>query len=82
VDGAPVSVAEDADPQRDIVTWMDHHAVAEAAAINATHDPALAYVGSEVSVEMELPKILWLRQHFPARHAAVWRYFDLADYMV
>ncbi len=80
--GAPVSVAEDADPQRDIVMWMDHRAVAEAAAINATHDPALAYVGGEVSVEMELPKVLWLRRHFPERHAAVWRYLDLADYMV
>ena len=81
-DGAPVSVAEDADPQRDIVMWMEHRAVAEAAAINATHDPALAYVGGEVSVEMELPKLLWLRRHFSLRHAAVRRYFDLADYMV
>jgi ribulose kinase len=82
VDGAPVSVAEDADPQRDSIMWMDHRAVAEAAAINATHDPALAFVGGEVSVEMELPKILWLRQHLPERHAAVRRYFDLGDYMV
>ncbi len=80
--GAAVSVAEDGDPQRDIVMWMDHRAVAEAATINATNDPALAYVGGEVSVEMELPKILWLRRHFPERHAAVWRYFDLADYLV
>src|SRR5271165_6547640 len=47
--GAAVSVAEDADPQRDIVMWMDHRAVAEAAAINATRDFALAYVGGEVS---------------------------------
>jgi FGGY-family pentulose kinase len=62
--------------------WMDHRAVAETADINATNDPALAYVGGEVSVEMELPKILWLRRHFPERHATVWRYFDLADYMV
>ena len=62
--------------------WMDHRAVAEAAEINATHDPALAYVGGEVSVEMELPKMLWLRRHFPDRHAAARRFFDLADYMV
>ena len=82
VDGAPVSVAEDADPQRDIVMWMDHRAVAEAAAINATHDPALTYVGGEVSVEMELRKILWPRRHFSGHHVAVWRYLDLADYMV
>ena len=80
--GVPVSVAEDGDKQRDIIMWMDHRAVAEAAEINATNDAALAYVGGEVSVEMELPKVLWLRRHFPERHAAVWRYFDLADYLV
>lgn len=76
------SVAEDGDPERDIIMWMDHRAVAEATQINATHDPALAYVGGDVSVEMELPKILWLRRRFPERHASVRRYFDLADYLV
>lgn len=78
----PVSVAEDGDPHRDIVMWMDHRAVAEAEEINATRDPALAYVGGEVSVEMELPKILWLSRRFPDRYAATRRYFDLADYLV
>jgi FGGY-family pentulose kinase len=80
--GAPISVAEDGDPQRDIVMWMDHRAVAEAAAINATGDPALAYVGGQVSVEMELPKVLWLKRRFPARYAAAWRFHDLADHLV
>jgi FGGY-family pentulose kinase len=80
--GRPVSVTEDADPARDIVMWMDHRAVAEAAEINATNDPALAYVGGEVSVEMELPKLLWLRRHVPDRYATAWRFLDLADYMV
>jgi FGGY-family pentulose kinase len=82
VDGEPVSVAEDGDKQRDIIMWMDHRAVAEAADINATRDPALDYVGGEVGVEMELPKVLWLKRHFPQRHADVHRYFDLADYLV
>ena len=50
--------------------WMDHRAADETAAINATRDPALAYVGGEVSIEMELPKVLWLRRHFPDRYAA------------
>ncbi|MDR3537236.1 MAG: FGGY family carbohydrate kinase, partial [Acetobacteraceae bacterium] len=80
--GEPVSVAEDGDPERDIVMWMDHRAVAEAADINATGDAALAYVGGEVSVEMELPKLLWLHRHFPDRADGVWRWLDLADYMV
>jgi FGGY-family pentulose kinase len=80
--GAPISVAEDGDPERDIVMWMDHRAGAEAAAINATGDRALAYVGGQVSVEMELPKVLWLRRRFPERYAAAWRFLDLADYLV
>lgn len=81
-DGGPVSVAEDGDIARDIIMWMDHRADAEAAAINATEDPALAYVGGEVSIEMELPKILWLKRHLPAAYAAAHRFHDLADHLV
>lgn len=81
-DGGPISVSPGGEPDRDIVMWMDHRAGAEAAAINATGDPALAYVGGEVSIEMELPKVLWLKRHFPERHARVGRYQDLADHIV
>ena len=80
--GQAVSVAETGEAERDIIMWMDHRASAQTAAINATRDPALAYVGGEVSIEMELPKVLWLKQNFPERYAAVWRFFDLADYLV
>lgn len=81
-DGRAVSVAETGEAERDIIMWMDHRAGVQTAAINATGDPALAYVGGEVSIEMELPKVLWLKQNFPERYAAVWRFFDLADYLV
>ncbi len=80
--GQSVSVAETGEAERDIIMWMDHRAAAQTAAINATKDPALAYVGGEVSIEMELPKVLWLKQNFPERYAATWRFFDLADYLV
>ena len=81
-DAQPISVAESGDPTHDIIMWMDHRAGAQAAQINASGDRALAFVGGEVSVEMELPKVLWLKQHFPQRYAASWRLFDLADYLV
>lgn len=80
--GEPVSVAEDGDTTRDIIMWMDHRAGAEAATINATGDPALAYVGGEVSIEMELPKILWLKRHLPDAYAKTARFHDLADHLV
>lgn len=80
--GAGISVAERGEPERDIIMWMDHRATREAAEINATGDEALHYVGGEVSVEMELPKVLWLKRHFPQRYQQAWRLFDLADYLV
>ncbi len=80
--GQPVSVAAAGAADHDIIMWMDHRAGDQAAALNATRDPALAYVGGEVSIEMELPKVLWLKQNFPERYAATWRFFDLADYLV
>ncbi len=82
VSGRGISVSETGEPERDIIMWMDHRAMVETAEINATGDEALAYVGGEVSVEMELPKILWLKRHFPDRYGKVWRFFDLADYLV
>jgi len=79
---AGIAVSEDGNPQQDIIMWMDHRAGEEAKLINQTGDEALRYVGGEVSVEMELPKILWLKRHYPKRYQDVWRFFDLADYLV
>jgi FGGY-family pentulose kinase len=81
-DGSSISVSEGGSAEQDIIMWMDHRADAETAAINATGHDALKYVGGEVSIEMELPKILWLKKNYPDRYAAVWRFFDLADYLV
>ncbi|TNH45387.1 FGGY-family carbohydrate kinase [Photorhabdus luminescens] len=81
-EGRPVSVAENGNPEHDIIMWMDHRAIKEAITINQTNDPALCYVGGEISPEMELPKILWLKRHFPQRYQDIWRFFDLADFLV
>ncbi|WP_409306851.1 FGGY-family carbohydrate kinase [Pectobacterium sp. B1J-3] len=80
--GEAISVSEQGEPERNIIMWMDHRADVETAAINATNDEALRYVGGEVSIEMELPKIMWLKRHFPERYQQAWRLFDLADYLV
>lgn len=80
-DGEGISVSETGDPAKDIIMWMDHRAVKEAQAINATGDEALRYVGGEVSVEMELPKVLWLKNHHPDQYQKTWRLFDLADFL-
>ncbi len=78
--GLAVSPGEPA--EHDIIMWMDHRATVETAQINATKDSALRYVGGEVSVEMELPKLRWLKTHLPQTWQAAHRFFDLADFLV
>lgn len=81
-DGQPVSVSPSGNDDQNVVMWMDHRAIDQAKQINLTADPALRYVGGEVSVEMELPKILWLKQNLPAQYQRVGQFFDLADFLV
>ena len=78
--GVPLPVSSN-DPQRNIIVWMDHRAVDQAARINATAHPVLAYVGGVISPEMETPKLLWLREHRPSVFDAAWAFFDLADFL-
>jgi len=42
--------------------WMDHRATQEAELINQTNHSLLQFVGGAISVEMEMPKVLWLKK--------------------
>ncbi len=64
-DRQPVSIDMAEAPGQDIIVWMDHRAAAQADRINATDHPVLRYVGGRVSLEMQTPKLLWLKQHRP-----------------
>ncbi len=60
---------------------MDHRAKEEAEIINSTKHPVLKYVGGSVSLEMMVPKILWLKRN----HTDCWNkaqhYFLLNDFL-
>jgi len=79
--GEPLPVGGSGDPQRNIIVWMDHRAVAEAQRINDSGHPVLAYVGGTISPEMETPKLLWLKENLPESFERAWQFFDLADYL-
>ena len=78
--GKPVTVSglEESDDQN-VILWLDHRAVEETKTINATGHPVLQYVGGGMSVEMEMPKILWLKKHMDERKFQDCEFFDLAD---
>lgn len=78
----PVSVSPTQNPQNNIVMWMDHRADGEAAFINQQNHDCLKYVGGEVSLEMQLPKILWLKHHQPQLYADIDLLLDLSDFLV
>ncbi|WP_158743517.1 FGGY-family carbohydrate kinase [Acidisphaera sp. L21] len=79
--GRPVSVDPDGAAEQDIIVWMDHRAASQADRINATGHDVLRYVGGRISLEMETPKLLWLKEEMPETWARAAHFFDLPDYL-
>src|SRR6478609_7422297 len=80
-DDSPVTVSPSGRDEQNVIVWMDHRALAQAAAINQTKHEVLRYVGGSISPEMETPKLLWLKQHLPESFARAARFLDLPDFL-
>lgn len=77
----PVSVSPSGRPRQNVIVWMDHRAVEQAARINATGHEVLRYVGGSISPEMQLPKLLWLKENMRESFERADRLLDLADFL-
>jgi FGGY-family pentulose kinase len=77
----PVTVSPGGDDQWNVIVWMDHRAVDQAARINARGHEVLRYVGGVISPEMETPKLLWLAERMPGSFSRAARFLDLADFL-
>jgi nuclear pore complex protein Nup93 len=64
---------------RNVILWLDHRPLAETELINATGHNLLRYLGGKMNVEMEMPKVLWLKNHMPAELFRRCKFYDLAD---
>ena len=60
---------------------MDHRAEEQAEYINGLGHNILKYVGGKVSLEMQIPKLLWLKQNLSHSWSRAELFFDLPDYL-
>ncbi|KAK8039159.1 hypothetical protein PG993_007570 [Apiospora rasikravindrae] len=79
----PVTVTgptfEDDGNARNVILWLDHRPVEETEKINATGHNLLRYVGGKMSIEMEIPKVLWLKNNMSPELFDRCKFYDLAD---
>ena len=66
---------------QNIIMWMDHRAIEETKEINRSGDHCLKYVGGQMSVEMEIPKIKCLKNHMAPEEFKKLVFMDLPDYL-
>lgn len=64
---------------RNVILWLDHRPVDETNKINATNHNLLRYVGGKMSIEMEIPKVLWLKNNMPKELFNRCKFYDLTD---
>ncbi len=81
LDGQQLPVSMDGESRWDTIAWHDHRAIAEADECSATNSDVLKYVGSSVSPEMQIPKLMWVKQHLPETWQSSGQIFDLADFL-
>uniref|UniRef100_A0A667G8H4 FGGY carbohydrate kinase domain-containing protein n=1 Tax=Lynx canadensis TaxID=61383 RepID=A0A667G8H4_LYNCA len=78
----PLPVNHEGDSHRNIIMWLDHRAVSQVHRINETKHGVLQYVGGVMSVEMQAPKLLWLKENL---RETCWdkagHFFDLPDFL-
>uniref|UniRef100_A0A8C3M3Z6 FGGY carbohydrate kinase domain-containing protein n=1 Tax=Chrysolophus pictus TaxID=9089 RepID=A0A8C3M3Z6_CHRPC len=78
----PLAVNSQGQNNRNAIMWMDHRAVSQVDRINATQHRILSYVGGVMSVEMQPPKLLWIKENL---QESCWEkagyFFDLPDFL-
>ena len=61
--------------------WMDHRAKQEATEINQMGHDVLQSVGGSISLEMQTPKLMWLKRNKPHVWNNAIDFFDLPDFL-
>ncbi|KAI3604828.1 ribitol kinase [Moniliophthora roreri] len=68
---------------RNVILWADHRAEKEADFIDAMANgcAVLDFIGGRMTVEMEVPRILWLKKHMDPKLFEQCQFFNLPDFL-
>uniref|UniRef100_A0A914VWU4 FGGY carbohydrate kinase domain-containing protein n=1 Tax=Plectus sambesii TaxID=2011161 RepID=A0A914VWU4_9BILA len=77
----PLAVSLESESKWNVIMWMDHRAGKEAEDINRTAHDCLKSVGGKISLEMEPPKLLWLKRNHRQTFDSATKFLDLADFL-
>src|SRR5690606_38534399 len=77
----PVTVSPSGNDEQNVIVWMDHRAIAQAAGLTAQGHEVIKYLGGVVSPEHAIPKLMWLKKTMPASWKRLTRVFDLPDWL-
>jgi len=77
----PVTMSSTGRDDQNIIMWMDHRAVAEAAQLTAQGHQVIRYLGGVVSPEHQIPKLMWVRKNLPKTWKRARLFFDLPDWL-
>lgn len=78
----PLTASPTLNNDQNVIMWLDHRAKLEADFINSLQHEILKFVGGKVSLEMEIPKLLWLKKHMElTSFQKIHRAFDLPDFL-
>lgn len=76
-----LTVSPSGEKEQNIIMWMDHRASEETNYINSINHEAFSYVGGKVSIEMQLPKLCWLKKNLPETWSNSGMFLDLPDFL-
>lgn len=79
--GNPLTVSPTGETNQNVILWMDHRAHKEAQLINETKHSVLHSVGGKISLEMEIPKLLWIKKNLHDTWVNAGAFFDLPDFL-
>lgn len=77
-----VSISPAGSDEQNVIAASDRRAARQVDQINKTRHDVLKFIGGMLGPEMQVPRLLWIKQELPDNWKSAARFLDLADFLV